>query len=346
MMLAGRRADGFTGRCVRLLLVAVLAPHATQAAASYAQVTLPGLGAGLLLAAFAAYALLAGVVLLCRGFRSKVSVAVNTAVVLGFVVGLVLDRRSVAFVFDQLDQPWQVAWLGVAVVALPLVQLAAPVWQYLARGTGASTRWPAALALAVPAALIMVAAALDYRDSHPSESTQARWREWRERGARVESGGMAALLDALARERAWGTIDSLQLLKGVEGSALVRGAAPLSAQDRIALTTLVLRDREATPPRRASVHDYPCIETKLLWDTLEPGGVDRRLPRGVQARSECLVQFIGRHGPSRLCSAGALAAADRAALERAMTAIMPPPENVRQVLDDLAARCRMSVAGG
>src|SRR5262249_4908365 len=83
------------------IALAVGAAHyAATAAASYAQMKLEGLGALMLFAVIAAYALVVDVVLLCKGFRSRLSVIVSTVISLALAIGLVSARQEVAAVYD------------------------------------------------------------------------------------------------------------------------------------------------------------------------------------------------------------------------------------------------------
>ena len=113
------------------------------------------------------------------------------------------------------------------------------------------------------------------------------------------------------------------------------------------MTALLERDRAAARPRVAVSHYYGFIETKLLWDTLEPGNVDRRIPRGSRLQVEYMLEFIDRHGPQRLCSVDDLVAADRAALDRALATGYTPDviAKATRSLDRLAEACRPARAG-
>ena len=130
---------------------------------------------------------------------------------------------------------------------------------------------------------------------------------------------MAALRDAFEKQHAWGTFESWLLLKGIEeNSALIHGGPSLPPEDRDALIALLKRDLAPARPRAAASHHYGFIEIKLLWDTLEPGNVAARLPRGTRLQVAYMLEFIDRYGSQRLCSGDGLAAADRVALDGAL----------------------------
>ncbi len=305
-------------RRITTALAVGLACCAPIAAASYAQMTLPGLAADILFVLIAAYALVVDVVLLCKGFRSRASVIVAVLISLVLVLGLLAERHSVEAAFDNLAWNWQVMLLGASIVLVPLTILVAPVAQHLELHRQRPHRavW---VAIAVHALLAGIAVTLTYFDDHPLESTRAEWKDLRKRGEQVAPGEVAVLRDAFDKRHSWGSLESLHLLKGIESSALIHGGAPLSPEDRKALAALLERDRAAARPKGAGAHYYGFIEAKLLWDTLEPGSVDRSIPRGKALPVVYMLEFIDRHGPQRLCSVDGLADADRAALTRALT---------------------------
>jgi hypothetical protein len=108
------------------------------------------------------------------------------------------------------------------------------------------------------------------------------------------------------------------------------------------------RDRAAARPRLVALHYYGFIETKLLWDTLEPGNVQRMMPRGKPFYYvNQMLEFIDRHGPQRLCSVDDLAETDRAALTRVLTTGFTPEviAKAKQSLNRLAEACRAPRAG-
>jgi hypothetical protein len=333
-------------RCITFALAVGSACCAANAAASYAQMTLPGLGAALLFALIGVYTLTVDVVLLCKGFRHRASVIVSTVITLVLVIGLLVERADVEAAFDNLALDWEARLLGVSIVLVPLILLAAPAIQHLEL----RRQWPSRAvyaAVAVQAVLVAVGWTFTYFDDHPRESTRVEWKELRARGEQVEPGGVAALRDAFEKQHAWGTSESWQLLKGIENSALIHGGPPLPPEDRKALAALLERDRAAARPRVVASHYYGFIETKLLWDTLEPGNVERRMPRGSLLKIEYMLELIDRHGPQRLCSVDNLADADRGALTRAMTTGLKGEvvAKVTRSLDRLDESCRAARAG-
>jgi hypothetical protein len=328
-------------RRITFPLAVGLACCAPMAAASYAQMTLPGLGALFLFGYVAAYALAVDVVLLCRGYRSRASVVVGTLISLALLTGLLTQRQDVAAGFQLLETDWEAKLLGVAIVLVPLTLLVAPVAQHLELRRQRS-RWTAYVAIVVQAVLVGTGWTLAYFDEHPTDSMQAARKELRARGEQVEPGGVAALRDAFERQHAWGTFESFLLLKGIENSALIHSGPPLPPEDRNALIALLERDLAAARPRVAASHHYGFIEIKLLWDTLEPGNVAARLPRGTRLQVEYMLEFIDRHGRQRLCSVDELAAADRAALDGALAVGYTADiiAKATRSLDRLAEACR------
>jgi len=303
--------------------------------------TLPGLAASILFALIVVYALVVDLVLLCKGFRSRVTVAVGVLIVLALVLGLLIERQSVAAAFENLGWNWQVRLLGVSLILVPLTIIVAPVAQHLElrRQRPHRAAW---IAIALHLMLAGVAGTFTWFHDHPLESTRAEWKDLRERGEAVGPGEVATLRDAFEKRHAWGSIESLQLLKGIENSPLVHGGTPLLAEDREVLAAMMERDRAAVRPRRAGAHYYGFIEAKFLWDTLEAGKVEESIPRGAILSEQYMLEFIDRHGPQRLCSADGLADADRAALLRALSSVRGADVKfkVTTSLDRLDEACR------
>ena len=311
------------------------------AAASYAQMTLPGLGAAILFVLIAAFLLVIDVVLLCRGFRSKASVIVSTVISLALVYGLLKERSSIDAVLQLLATDWQERLLSVSLVLVPLTMLAAPVAQHFELRTHRPRR-AIYVAIAVQVVLFGIATTRSYLYEHPLEATRAEWTALGERGEQVRTGELAELRDAFEKRHEWGSIESLKLLKGIEKSALIHGGAPLLPQDRTALVGMLERDRAEARPMGAGAHWYGFIEVKLLWDTLQPGSVDHSIPSGTVLSEDYMLEFIDRHGPERLCSGEGLADTDRAALTRALTGGRGADvlARVKTALDRLDEACR------
>jgi hypothetical protein len=212
---------------------------------------------------------------------------------------------------------------------------------------GYRSRWSEYAAIVVQVVLVGSGWTLAYLDEHPTDSMQAARKELRARGEQVEPGGVAALRDAFEKQHAWGTFESWLLLKGIENSALIHGGPSLPPEDRDALIALLKRDLAAARPRAAASHYYGFIEIKLLWDTLEPGNVAARLPRGTRLQVGYMLEFIDRYGSQRLCSVDGLAAADRVALDGALATGYTADviADATRALDRLAEACRALRAG-
>lgn len=322
-------------------LAAGIAYMPPAALASYAQMALPGLGAMVLFVLIAAWLLIVDVALLCKGFRSRVTVIAATVVSLALMLGFVTERQGIEELFRLLGKDWQARLLGASIVLVPLVMFAAPAVQHFEWRRQRPHR-AVYLGIAVPIALIAIAAILTWLDDHPPESTRAEWQALRKRGEQVAPGELPALRDAFEERHEWGSTESLHLLKGIEHSALIRSEPPLAAEDRQALVEMLERDRAATRPAVAAAHWYGFIEARLLWETLQPGMVEGSIPRGTVLSEVYLLEFIDRLGPNRLCSAGGLAEADRAALTRALTSGRGADvlNQVTQSLDRLEAACQ------
>src|SRR5262249_6260253 len=154
--------------------------YAATAAASYGQMKLEGLGATILFMIIAADAFAVDIALLCKAFRSRLSVIVSTVITLALAIALVSARKDVAAVFDHLTQHWQARLLGVAIVVVPLMLLAAPLIQHFELRRN-RPRWVVYVAVGVQAVLIATGWTLNYFDEHPRESTLAQWKDLRTR---------------------------------------------------------------------------------------------------------------------------------------------------------------------
>jgi hypothetical protein len=111
---------GLRGLRRALAPAGALVAYAPLACASYAQMTLPGLGATILLALLVVYALVVDLVLLLKGFRFRALVIVNTIIVLAWATGLAVGRADLAALFENIAWEWQATLLGVARV-VPIV---------------------------------------------------------------------------------------------------------------------------------------------------------------------------------------------------------------------------------
>jgi hypothetical protein len=302
--------------------------------------TLPGLGAMILLALLVVYALAVDLALLLKGFRFRALVIVNTIIVLAWATGLAVGRADLAALLENIAWEWEATLLGVAIAALAAVLLLAPLLQHVELRRGSSRR-AAYAAIALQCVLAAAWLAGDYVRDHPSEGTLAERKSLRARGEAVERGGMTALREDFEKRHRWGSMESLQLLKGVDSSPLIHGGPALIREDRSALTQMQEKDRAGVRKRLAGAHYYPFIDAKLLWDSLEAGSVERSIPRGTVLPHEPLLEFIDRYGAPKLCRDNRLAEADRAALTRALTASRGPDvvDKVTRALGRVDAAC-------
>jgi hypothetical protein len=306
-------------------LATCLALHATHAAASYAQMTLPGLGAMLLLALLGLYALVVDAVLLAKGFRLRALLVANVLIVLAWLVALWVDRGSVAALFEGLGWEWQASLLAAMMLVVPATLVMAPVLQHVELRQ-AATRRAAWGAIALQGLFVAAWLTYDHFQDHPLAATVAERNALRAKGEAVPPGGLTTLADDFEKRHAWGTWESLQLLKGVDASPLIHGGAALGPDDRNALRRMLDSERAHTRKRLAAIHYYPSIDAKLLWDSLEPGRVERSIPRGAVLPHTPLLEYLDRYGTERLCADGRFAPADRQALRRALTASRGPED--------------------
>jgi hypothetical protein len=120
----------------------------------------------------------------------------------------------------------------------------------------------------------------------------------------------------LARRSGW----IAGLAKGVDDSALIAANEPLSEPDRTVLRTLI--------ERHFAGYAIPNINTKLIWDALEPGDFSRQLaPHGLNERGvvseeviPLLLERLDEYGEARLCPGGRMMDADRAVLNQLVLA--------------------------
>ncbi|MNN42603.1 hypothetical protein D3C81_1567970 [compost metagenome] len=103
-------------------------------------------------------------------------------------------------------------------------------------------------------------------------------------------------------------------------SALIAANEPLSEVDRTLLRTLI--------ERHFAGYAIPNINTKLIWDALEPGDFARQLaPHGLNEQGvvseeviPLLLDRLEEHGEARLCPGGRMMDADRAVLNQLVLA--------------------------
>ena len=323
-----------------LLLIASCA-LAAAAHASYGQMRLDGLAFLLAFALIVAYGLIVDVALIARIFRYRA----------GLVVGVVVALVVIVLFLGQAASPSErtgffkgtpggaplVVLLVTSAVFLPFI-LIAPFAQYRSMGHG--RRWPGWITAWMGVQLALL----------PGFLVLARMEErfWKQEyaaglteGRKVKAGELGVLVERAGRhrERLWGTGWSCPwqqerprgyvarrsgwisgLAKGVDDSAPIAANEPLREPDRMALRTLI--------ERHFAGYATPNIQTKLLWDVLEPGSFSRQLaPAGVDGvgavDEEVLPLLLARlekHGETRLCPGGWMMDADRAVLRELVLA--------------------------
>jgi hypothetical protein len=106
----------------------------------------------------------------------------------------------------------------------------------------------------------------------------------------------------------------------MDDSALIAANEPLSEPDRMVMRTLV--------ERHFSGYAIPNINTKLIWDALEPGDFSGQLaPHGLNEQGvvneeliPLLLERLEKYGEARLCPGGRMMDADRAVLTQLILA--------------------------
>ena len=106
----------------------------------------------------------------------------------------------------------------------------------------------------------------------------------------------------------------------MDDSALIAANEPLSEPDRAVLRTLI--------ERHFTGYAILNINTKLIWDALEPGNFSRQLaPHGLNEQGvvneeviSLLLERLEEHVEARLCPGGRMMDADRAVLSQLVLA--------------------------
>ena len=338
---AGRVRDpGFGSNAVKVRLNQVFLLLATcalcaPAYADYGQMRIDGLALLLTFVLTIACGVAVDLALIARAFRYR------AALVVGFVISLVVVFLFVGSLASQSERAgfFKGAPGGASLVVLVLTSavfvpfiLVAPFAQYgMRHENGRWPRWITAwlvLQVALLPALFVLANTEEHFWQQEYEAGLAASRE-------VRAGGLGALLERAEqrRERIWGTglpypgwqeapsgyrarpsAWMAGLSKGVDDSTLIAADEPLSEQDRGALQTLV--------ERHFVGYAITGIETKLLWDALEPGNFSRLLApfgpteQGVVSAELIpgLLERLEKYAEPRLCPGGQMVDADRAVL--------------------------------
>ena len=314
---------------------------ATAAHASYGQMRLDGIGFLLAFALTVAYGVIVDVALLARIFRYRAALVGGLIVALMMIillVGLAASPSERAGLFNGAPGGASLVVLSMTgAVFLPFIVIA-PLAQYRAMRQG--RRWPGwvtawmALQVALPPGFLVLANTEEHFWQQEYAAGQVVGREAR-------AGGLGVIRESAEQrhERIWGTGWTYPwhqeapsgylarrsgwiagLAKGVGDSALIAANEPLSEADRTVLRTLI--------ERHFAGYAVPNINTKLIWDALEPGDFSRQLaPHGLNEQGvvseeviPLLLERLEAYGETRLCPGGRMMNADRAVLNQLVLA--------------------------
>ena len=302
---------------------------------------LDGIGLLLAFALTVAYGVIVDVALLARIFRYRAALVGGLSVALVmiiFLVGLAASPSERAGFFKGAPGGASlVVLLMTGAVFVPFIVIA-PLAQYRAMRQG--RRWPGwvtawmALQVALVPGFLVLANTEEHFWKQEYAAGQAVGREAR-------AGGLGVIREIAEQqhERIWGTGWTYPwhqeppsgylarrsgwiagLAKGVNDSALIAANEPLSEPDRTVLRTLI--------ERHFAGYATPNINTKLIWDALEPGDFSRQLaPHGLNEQGvvseeviPLLLKRLEEYGEARLCPGGRMMDADRAVLNQLVLA--------------------------
>ncbi len=302
---------------------------------------LEGIGFLLAFALTVAYGVIVDAALFAKIFRHR------AALVGGLIVALVLTFLLLGFAASPSERAGffkgapggasLVVLLTTSAVFLPFIVFA-PLAQYRAMRQG--RRWPGwvtawmALQVALLPGFLVLADTEDHFWKKEYAAGHAVGRD-------ASAGGLAGILERVEqqRERIWGTGWTYPwrqeppsgylarhsgwiagLAKAIGDSAPIAANEPLSDPDRMATRTLI--------ERHFAGYAVPKINTKLIWDALEPGDFSRQLaPHGLNERGvvneeviPLLLERLEGYGEARLCPGGRMVDADRAVLNQLVLA--------------------------
>lgn len=300
-------------------------------------------GVGFLLAFMltVAYGVIVDLALLVRIFRYRAAVVgglIIALVVIILLVGLGASPSERAGFFKGAPGGSSlVVLLMTGAVFLPFIVIA-PLAQYRAMRQG--RRWPGWVTawMALQVALLPGFVVLANTEEH---FWQQEYAAGQAVGREARAGALGVIRESAEQqhERIWGTgwtypwqqeppsgylarrsawIAGLE--KGVGDSALIAANEPLSEADRAVLRTLI--------ERHFAGYATPHINTKLIWDALEPGDFARQLaPHGLNEQGvvseeviPLLLDRLEAYGEVRLCPGGRMMDADRAVLNQLVLA--------------------------
>ncbi|MBV2133098.1 hypothetical protein KRX52_09820 [Pseudomonas sp. MAP12] len=339
-------------RCLHQAFILLAAcAFASAAHASYGQMRLDGIGFLLAFALTVAYGLIVDLALFARIFRYRaalVSGLIVALVVIVLLVGLAASPSERAGFFKGAPGGESlVVLLMTCAVFLPFIVIA-PLAQYRAMRQG--RRWPGwvTAGMALQVALLPGFVVLANTEEH---FWQQEYAAGQAVGREARAGGLGVIGESAEQqhERIWGTgwtspwqqeppsgylarrsgwIAGLE--KGVGDSALIAANEPLSEADRAVLRTLI--------ERHFAGYATPHIQTKLIWDALEPGDFVRQLvPHGLNERGvvseeviPLLLERLEAYGEARLCPGGRMMDADRAVLSQLVLAKVRDYDEAKQ----------------
>jgi hypothetical protein len=330
-----------TVRPIQALFLLAACALAVCAQASYGQMRLDGIAFILAFLLVVAYGVIVDLLLLAGFFRYRAALVVGFALALA-VIALLLGAGAspserTGFFKGAPGGAALVVLVLTSAVFLPFIVIA-PIAQY--RWMREERRWPRwmtawmVLQVALLPGFFVLATADDRFWERDHAAARAIGREAR-------AGELGAMLERaeLQRERIWGTGWTYPwkletppgsyprhsgwmsgLAKGIDASAAIAANEPLSESDRKVLRTLIARHFVG--------YAIPYIETKLIWDALEPGRFSRQLaPAGVKETARIseealpvLLERLEKHGEARLCPDGRMTDADRAVLRELVLA--------------------------
>ena len=250
---------------------------------------LDGIGLLLAFALTVAYGVIVDVALFARIFRYRAALVGGLIVALLMIillVGLAASPSERAGFFNGAPGGAALVVLSMTgAIFLPFIVIA-PLAQY--RAMRQRRRWPGwvtawmALQVALLPGFIVLANTEEHFWKQEYAAGQAVGRE-------AGAGGLGVIRESAeqSHERIWGTGWTYPwhpeppsgylarrsgwiagLAKGVDDSALIAANEPLSEPDRTVLRTLI--------ERHFAGYAIPNINTKLIWDALEPGGFSRQ----------------------------------------------------------------------
>jgi hypothetical protein len=328
-------------RALRALLFLAAWALVASAHASYGQMRLDGIGLLLAFALTVAYGVIVDIALLARAFRHRAALIGGLIVALAMialVAGMIAAPNERAGFFGGAPGGASlVVLLATGAVFFPFMVIA-PLAQYLASRQGRrAPRWVFAWMALQPAllpAFVLLANTEEHFWKQEYAAAQAVGRD-----ARAGGFGVIGASADQHHDRIWGTGWTYPwhqqppggylprrsawiagLAQGVDASAPIAANAPLSEPDRAMLRALV--------ERHFIGYAIPNIETKLIWDALEPGNFSRELaPRGLSepgvVSEEVIALLLVRleqHGEVRVCPGGRMVDADRAVLNKVVLA--------------------------